>query len=144
VGVDVEWWIPIYTEPVPPAPVAFSPAPPAPGEEASPAPADGVTQPAADETAAAADEPAAPAEPEPRMVALAPPEPIPVESRGFWDGDRLVLDAVLVDPATGEVLWRKRVAKSVDPRNVKAVRAVVDELLSEGGWTAAAPAPPGT
>jgi hypothetical protein len=50
-----------------------------------------------------------------------------------------VLDAVMVDPATGEVLWRKRVARSANPRDTKSVRAAVDELLSAGGWTAEAP-----
>lgn len=128
VGIGLGWWVPLG--PVPP------PVPP-PSETASPPPPSGeVAPPPEGQAQAEASEPSAP---ETRTMQLAPPEPLPVERRGFFDGDRLVLDAVMVDPATGEVRWSKRVARSVDPRDVKAVRAVVDELFADGGWTAAVP-----
>lgn len=133
VGVGLEWWVPLGPEPEPLPPPA---EPPPYAAEVPAAPADEAAR------AAPADE-APQAGPAPRKVPLAPPEPLPVERRGFFDGDRLVLDAVMVDPASGEALWRKRVARSVDPRDVEAVRAAVDALLEDGGWTPAS-APPGS
>lgn len=130
VGVGIGWWVPLGPEPVP-LPPPYDAAPPPPYEEAAPeddAPAEAAAPAPGD---AQADAPA------PKTIPLAPPEPLPVESRGFFDGDRLVLDAVMVDPETGEILWSKRIAKSVDPRDAKAVRAAVDELFSDGGWTSA-------
>jgi hypothetical protein len=105
------------------------------------------TPPAAPELGAAEDAPAIweaeapPRAPEPDLVLLDPPPRLAVEDRGFFDGDRLLLEAVLLDPSTGEALWEKRLGRKADPRDPRAVRAAVDELLSPGGWLP--PAPPG-
>ncbi|HYD39932.1 MAG TPA: hypothetical protein VEB43_03810 [Anaeromyxobacter sp.] len=128
VDVGIGWWVPLMPEPLPlPPDAALPPHGDAPAGEAAPSEE-------APRTPDDAQADARPEQPAAKTIPLAPPEPLEVESRGFWDGDRLVLDAVMVDPETGEVLWTKRVAKSVDPRNVKAVRAAVDELFSDGGW----------
>jgi len=122
VGIGLQWWIPLG-----PGPDPFLAPPPIPA-----APPRAEDAPAPEDRAQAEAEPPAPA---PRTIPLQPPEGPPVDSRGFFDGDRLVLDAVMVDPATGAVLWTKRIARSVDPRDAKAVRAAVDALLADEGWT---------
>jgi hypothetical protein len=128
VGVDV--WVPVYVEPPPP------------GEEAPPEhvvvrPPDAEPAAPPDATTAAVEPPPAP---ETTRFPLAPPEPFPVEERGFFDGDRLKIEALLLDRRSGEVLWVKRVSRSADPRDPKAVKAAIDELLKDGGWSAPAPA----
>jgi hypothetical protein len=68
---------------------------------------------------------------------LPPPERLPIDDRGFFDGDRLELEAVVLDRSTGEALWAKRISRKADPRDTRAVKEAVDALLSEGGWQAA-------
>lgn len=132
VGVDVEvglWWmIPLgpdpYAEPSYPydAPPTYLPPPPD-------APA-----PVADRWEEESQElPAQPA-----RLALAPPDPFPIEERGFFDGDRLVLEATVLDRETGEALWAKRISRKADPRDARAVKEAVDALLAEDGWQAPA------
>jgi hypothetical protein len=87
------------------------PAPPPPAAEAPPAPPPTVD-----------------------ALELAPLPPLPVASRGFWDGDVLELEAIVVDRATGQPRWRKTVERKVDPRDPAAVKAAVDVLLADGGW----------
>jgi hypothetical protein len=72
-------------------------------------------------------------EPGPKRVAI-PAEPLPIDARGFFAGDHLELEALILDRSTGEILWTKRVGSDVDPRAPAGVRAAVDELLEEGGW----------
>lgn len=124
-GIDVEvglWWvIPVWPEP-PPVYVYEPLPPPAVTPPASPLPEDAAP--------ALPDEPPA----RPDQLAMEPPELLPVEDRGFFAGDRLVLEAVVLDRATGEALWVKRLERKIDPRNAPAVKGAVDALLSEGGW----------
>lgn len=124
-AVDLDlgfWWVlpaEPAEEPYPPAwapPLALPAAPQEPGAEAW-------------------DEPGA----EPEAIPLPPPPQLPVEQRGFFAGDRLTLEAVLVDRETGETLWVKRLDTKADPRDPGAVRAAVDQLLSPGGWLPPAP-----
>jgi hypothetical protein len=80
--------------------------------------------------------------PGPEAIPLAPPPRLPVAQRSFFAGDQLALEAVLVDRETGETLWVKRLDTRADPRDPRAVRSAVDQLLSPGGWQP--PDPPGS
>lgn len=71
-------------------------------------------------------------------ISLPPLPPLEVDDRGFFAGDTLRLELTLVDRATGEPVWVKRVEKDVDPRDPKAVRALLDRALDDPkGWLAA-------
>lgn len=118
VGVGLWWAIPLGE---PPPYYVYAPAPPEPPEP----------PPAPEEDAAPGEPPPAPSSAE---LAVAPPAPLPMEERGFFDGDRLTLQAVVVDRDTGEPLWEKRVRRKADPRDARAVKEAMDALLSEGGW----------
>jgi len=83
----------------------------------------------------------APAEAEPTEdapageVALRPLPPLPLEERGFFDGDRLVLELTLVDRITGEPRFSKWVEAEADPCDRKAVRKILDRAFAEAeGW----------
>jgi hypothetical protein len=68
-------------------------------------------------------------------IVLPPLPPLGVEERGFFDGDLTRLELTLVDRATGAPRWVKRVEKDVDPRDAKAVKALLDRALDEQkGW----------
>jgi hypothetical protein len=72
------------------------------------------------------------------VVSLPPLPPLALDDRGFFDGDTLRLELTLVDRATGAPLWVKRVEKGVDPRDAKAVRALLDGALDDPkGWAPA-------
>jgi hypothetical protein len=119
--VPVGSWGPYYgnaPEPLPPA----LPTPPA--EDAG----DALPQEPAD-----AGEPQEPM-PELEELRLDPPPAFPLAQRSYFDGDRMVLDAVIVDRSTGETLWVKKVSRPGDLRDPGAVRAAVDALLEGGGW----------
>ena len=119
-SVDIEvgfWWALPPTQP--PETVVYE-LPPAPVEPATPWEEEGA-EPV--ENPAELDE-----------LALPPPDGYPIEDRGFFDGDRLVLEAVVIDRTSGEALWTKTVRRKVDPRNARAVKEALDVLLSEGGW----------
>jgi hypothetical protein len=132
-AVDVDIWVPIWLEPEPlPEPPPFVDAAPDEVAEAPPSEEAPDTEPAPPPEAPAA----------PRTLPLAPAEPFPMDDRGFFAGDRLRLEALVVDRQTGEVLWTKRLSRDADPRDRKAVKSAVDELLKEGGWQP--PAPPGS
>jgi hypothetical protein len=123
VGPDVSigFWIDGYGAPAP-APLApdWTPAPePAPAEPPS--------------TWEIAPEPG-PAAPPVEAVSLAAPKPLMPEARGFFAGDELVLELVLVDRRDGTPLWTKVVQTDVDPTDVGAVRRVVREALATGSW----------
>jgi len=125
--VDVGYWwtFPVAPEPWGPydevAPASLPPLLPAPPVEAVP-----------EEEEA----PLAPAPPAPELdeLYLSPPPPLPVAKRGYFDGDVMVLDAVVVDRVTGQTLWVKRVSRAADPCDAAAVRAAMDQLLSGEGW----------
>lgn len=71
-------------------------------------------------------------------VVLPPLAPFPLEERGFFAGDALVLELTLVDRLTGEPRWVKWVEEEADPCDQEAVREVLDRALAEPeGWLAA-------
>lgn len=77
-------------------------------------------------------------------ISLARPQPLPVDARGFFAGDEIMLELVLVDRHDGTPLWTKVVRREVDPCDARAVRRVVDDALAGGEWLPAAslaPAP---
>jgi len=82
--------------------------------------------------------PEAPQQEEADTIWLPPLPPLELDERGFFAGDLLRLELTLVDRTTGEPLWVKRVEKEVDPRDPKAVRALLDGALDDGrGWVGA-------
>jgi hypothetical protein len=122
VGVNVDLWAPPYA------------AAPLPAERLPPPPPDDAAPPPSGEAWELAPDAPGPLE----AVWMPPPPPLPVDGRGFFAGDTLVLELVLVDRVTGAPLWSKVVEKGVDPRDARAVRSVVDAAFSEpGGWIAA-------
>jgi len=137
IAVDFDFYFPIPLDPEPVPPYPYAPFVPPPPPEFGPPLAWPV---AADAVGTHAARPAP--EEGPSEIVLLPPAPYPVASRGFFDGDRLVLEAIVLDRATGEVLWTKRMSRDADPRDALAVKQVVDELLAEDGWMP--PAPPGS
>jgi hypothetical protein len=88
------------------------------------------------EDLAAAD--GAPDEEEAGTIWLPPLPPLEVDERGFFAGDLLRLELTLVDRTTGEPLWVKRVEQGADPRDARAVQALLDGALDDPkGWVAA-------
>jgi hypothetical protein len=122
VSIGIGFWIDAYGGPAP-APYAadWSPAPEPLPEEPPPSGWDVAPAPPA---------PAAPLE----AVWLAAPKPLVPEARGFFAGDELVLELVLVDRRDGTPLWSKVVQTDVDPTDAAAVRRVVSAALGSGDW----------
>lgn len=124
-----------------PGPVTFQDGAPAevvstrelgPGEAAALAPpAEGPTPlPGPEEDQLGAPDPIA-------EVALPALPPLPLDERGFFAGDALVLELTLVDAITGEPRWQKWVQEEADPCDRDAVRAILDRALDEArGWAA--------
>jgi hypothetical protein len=79
------------------------------------------------------DVPLAPAGPPAAAVdppAASAPEPDPLlDARGWLDGDEVELVAELVDPRTSQTRWRRALRETVDPRDERAMRRLVDRLL---------------
>ncbi len=124
-GVDAGiWWVVPLEPDVEPGPYAWAPPMALPDEP-----------PEAGDGAGAWEE----LEGEPDAIPLPAPPRLPVAQRGFFAGDRLSLEAVLVDRETGETLWVKRLESRADPRDPRAVRGAVDELLAPGGWMPPSP-----
>jgi hypothetical protein len=126
VDVSVGFWIDAHGQPAPP------PTPTLVGHD--------VVEPAA-LAAASWDAPSAPrelaaSEPEPlQAISLAPPEPINLEPRGFFAGDELLLELVLVDRRDGTPLWRKvSHRRDVNPTDARAVKDALRAALAEGTW----------
>ncbi len=68
-------------------------------------------------------------------ISLPPLEPLDVADRGFFDGDTLRLELVVVDRRDGRPLWTKVVDGKVDPRDAQAVQRLLDEAVAdEHGW----------
>ena len=68
-------------------------------------------------------------------VTLPAPSPLSTSSRGFFDGDWVRLELVVVDAWTGAVHWTKTVTEEVDVRDVHKIRRVIDDALAtEDGW----------
>jgi len=77
-----------------------------------------------------ADEMAA-EEPAPPLPPLPPMDKLPLDQRGFFDGDLTVLEVDVVDRATGTVLWTRRVKSGADPRDRGDVQRLLDEALAD-------------
>jgi hypothetical protein len=68
-------------------------------------------------------------------VTVAPPPPLDLADRGYFAGDLLRLELLLVDPRDGQVLASKTVSREVDVRDAHAVRTLVSRALDEPrGW----------
>ncbi len=71
-------------------------------------------------------------------VPLAAAAPVPyvdpaesrLASRGWFDGDEVELTLELADPVTGAVSWQRTLRAGIDPRDAKAVSALVDRALA--------------
>jgi hypothetical protein len=71
----------------------------------------------------------------PEEIALAPPPPLDLGKRGFFEGDSSRLEITVVDRATMSPRRVKVVESKDDPRDAEAMRALVDRALSDpGGW----------
>jgi hypothetical protein len=79
--------------------------------------------------------------PAPPLELPVPPE-LPLDDRGFFSGEQTVVRLDLLDRATGKPLWSGEGTRSIDPRDREAVRALLDELLSDSPWALPAPASP--
>lgn len=72
---------------------------------------------------------------EPMKLQLPPPPPLDPSGREFFDKDYTRLDLIVVDRATGLATWEKWVEGNVDPRDPKAVRALLAGAIQDGaGW----------
>ena len=71
------------------------------------------------------------AEPAPPLPPLPQMEKLPLDQRGFFDGDLTVLEVDVVDRATGTVLWTRRVRSGADPRDRGDVQRLLDEALAD-------------
>jgi hypothetical protein len=67
-------------------------------------------------------------------VRLSAPEPLPLDDRGFFAGDDLLVELVAVDRLTGEPRLRKLARRSVDPTNAVEVRKFLRRAVAEGAW----------
>jgi hypothetical protein len=73
------------------------------------------------------------------VVPVVPIAPVPyadpvesrLESRGWFDGDEVELTLELADPRTGAVSWQRTVREGIDPRDEKALTALVDRALAD-------------
>jgi len=126
---------------VAPGPITWEPGPtmpaPGPSPEVWPAVPVGPEVPAGQAGPAAAPAEAADAAPPAGLAEVVLPAlpPFPVEERGFFSDDELVLEFTLVDEATGEPRWMKRVSAKADPCDREQVRRVVEQALDEAaGW----------
>jgi len=74
-------------------------------------------------------------------VRLSPPAPLPLEERGFFSGDDLLVELVVVDRFTGEPRLRKVARRSIDPTHVEDVRKFLRRAMAEGQWEQLSPTP---
>ena len=71
-------------------------------------------------------------------ISLPPPSPLDVDKRGFFAGDTLRLELVVVDRKLGTPRWTKIVDAKVDPRDAQAVEKVLRDATADGsGWVPA-------
>jgi hypothetical protein len=82
----------------------------------------------------AAPQPVAPPRRAIPVPALPPAAPLEVATRGFFAGDEVIFDLVVVDRATGQALWSKSVHGEIDPRDAHAVGKLLDEALEGVPW----------
>jgi len=67
----------------------------------------------------------------PPLPPLPEMEKLPLDQRGFFDGDLTLLEVDVVDRATGTVLWTRRVKSGADPRDRGDVQRLLDEALAD-------------
>ncbi|HEY6098856.1 MAG TPA: hypothetical protein VIW03_05475 [Anaeromyxobacter sp.] len=68
-------------------------------------------------------------------ITLPPPPPLDLRDRGFFEGDTLRLELVVVDRRDGTPLWTKVVDGAVDPRDAHAVEQLLGDAVADGyGW----------
>ena len=136
ISLEADVWLgpPVPEQPAaPPEYLAAQPPPERPPAlDAPPPPPD---QPAPNDVETDEPPPQEPAPDELAALELPPPAPLAVAARGFFEGDSVVLEAIVVDRTTGQPRWQKAISRGVDPRDPKAMKAAVDVLLSDGGWT---------
>jgi hypothetical protein len=78
--------------------------------------------------------------PEPITLHLPPPRPLDLTTRKFFDKDYTRLELLVVDRDTGRPTWVKTVDGKVDPRDPRAVKALLAKAIQEpDGWVAAVP-----
>jgi hypothetical protein len=103
----------------------------------APPPADaGFPQPIASYVVAPPDEALEP-EPAPEVISevrLGPPAALPVEERGFFSSDDLLVELVVVDRFTGVPRLRKVARRSIDPTDVEDVRRFLRKAVAQGEW----------
>lgn len=72
---------------------------------------------------------------EPVKLNLPPPPPFGVTHRKFFDKDFTRLQLLVVDRGTGRATWVKTVEGNTDPRDARAVKALVAKAIQErDGW----------
>jgi len=94
------------------------PSPEVPLAPAPPPPADDI---------AGSDEPPPP----PPPARLPEMEKLPLDKRGFFDGDETILEVDVVDRASGTVLYTKRVRGGADPRDRADIARLLDQALAD-------------
>jgi hypothetical protein len=100
-----------------------------------------VLAPAAAEEPSYAEVEVEPGPPELTELRLGPPPVLPLEERGFFAGDDLMVELVVVDRVTGEPRMRKLARKDADPTDVAEVRKFLREVIaSKDGWETFSPA----
>jgi len=125
--------------------VDLTPQPPLPFPDAAPAGQGGFQQPldswvvAPPAAAPAAEEDAAyeleQAPEELSELRLGAPEPLPLDDRGFFAGDELLVELVVCDRLTGEPRLRKLARKEIDPTDAAKVREFLQRAVKEKkGW----------
>jgi hypothetical protein len=83
-----------------------------------------------------------PAPPEPPPPYVPPPPPtMPVEERGFFDGDEVVIDLYLQDARSGDTLWSASARDWADPRDAAAVTRLLEQALAGHAWARRAARP---
>lgn len=71
-------------------------------------------------------------------LALPPPRPLDAHHRGFFAKDATILELTLVDRATRTPLWTKTVESESDPRDPRALQALLERGLDDpAGWAPA-------
>lgn len=74
---------------------------------------------------------------EPIVLHLPPPRPLDLTTRKFFDKDYTRLELLVVDRENGRPTWVKTVDGKVDPRDPRAVKALIAKAIQEqGGWVA--------
>ena len=108
------WWTPDPPPPFAPGEEAMAQSEPPPPDEDEPIPGVTLELPPLDETVS-----------------------FPVDDRGFFAGPHTALQLDLLDRSTGRLLWSKAVSTDEDPRDARAIAALVREALAGQRWAIA-------